>query len=305
MSAEMGRVAVLMGGHSAERNVSLMSGAAVLESLLRSGVDAHAFDPAERDLCELRRDGVDRAFVILHGRGGEDGTVQGMLESMCIRYTGSGVMASAIAMDKWRTKMIWAACGLPTPRYAILDASSDWAAVASELGMPLFVKPVHEGSSMGASKVSRAKDLRQAWEQAAQFDELVIAEEFIDGAELTAPFLNDEALPLIRIEAPGGNYDYQNKYFSDDTLYHCPSGLPEAQENALRALAIKSARVLGCRGWGRADLMLTRDGLPYLLEMNTAPGMTGHSLVPMAARQAGLDFDALCLRILEGAGLGR
>lgn len=300
----MGKVAVLFGGRSAERNVSLMSGAAVLESLLRSGVDAHAFDPAEKDLCDLRREGFDKAFVILHGRGGEDGTVQGLLETMQIPYTGSGVMASAIAMDKWRTKMVWAACGLPTPRYALLDAHTDWKAVVEDLGLPLFVKPVHEGSSMGASKVTCAEDLESAWKQAAQFDNLVIAEEFIDGAELTAPFLNDQALPLIRIEAPGGNYDYQNKYFTDDTVYHCPSGLPSEQEQTLRALALKSAQVLGCRGWGRADLMLTREGRPYLLEMNTTPGMTGHSLVPMSARQAGLDFDALCLRILEGATLG-
>lgn len=300
----MGKVAVLLGGNSAERNVSLMSGAAVLESLRRSGVDAHPFDPAEKDLCELKREGFERVFVILHGRGGEDGTVQGMLETMRIPYTGSGVMASAIAMDKWRTKMIWAACGLPTPRYALLDQETDWRAVVEDLGLPMFVKPVHEGSSMGASKVTRAEDLESAWKQAAQFDTLVIAEEFIDGAELTAPFLNNEALPLIRIQAPGGNYDYQNKYFSDDTVYHCPSGLPDEQEQALRTLALKSAQVLGCRGWGRADLMLTREGRPYLLEMNTTPGMTGHSLVPMSARQAGLDFDALCLNILEGATLG-
>ena len=304
MSVNFGKVAVLMGGASAEREVSLMSGGAVLAALRARAVDAHAFDPAEQDLHLLKEQGYDRAFVILHGRGGEDGTVQGMLEMMGVPYTGSGVMASAIAMDKWRTKMIWAACGLPTPRYAILNEQSDWDAVVADLGLPLFVKPVHEGSSMGATRVDAATELRDAWVSAARYDDLVIAEEFITGAELTAPFLGDRALPLIRIEAPGGNYDYQNKYFSDDTVYHCPSGLPAEQEARLQALALRSAQVLGCRGWGRADLMLTQDGRPYLLEMNTAPGMTGHSLVPMAAKAAGLDFEALCLAILEGARLG-
>lgn len=304
MSKDFGKVAVLLGGASAEREVSLMSGAAVLAALRGAGVDAHPFDPAERDLCRLGEDGFARAFIVLHGRGGEDGTVQGMLELMRIPYTGSGVMASALAMDKWRTKMIWRACGLPTPRHAILEAASDWDAVVRELGLPIFVKPVHEGSSMGATKVTAAGQLRDAWALAARYDDLVIAEEFIDGAELTAPFLGERVLPLIRIEAPGGNYDYQNKYFSDDTRYHCPCGLPPEQEAALQAMVKKSAHVLGCRGWGRADLMLTGDGRPYLLEMNTAPGMTGHSLVPMSAKAAGLSFEALCLAILEGARLG-
>lgn len=304
MKQRFGKVAVLMGGASAEREISLMSGAAVLAALCRAGVDAHRFDPAERDPLGLRDEGFERAFVILHGRGGEDGTIQGLLETLRLPYTGSGVMASAIAMDKWRTKMVWAACGLPTPRYAILDERTDWDAVAADLGLPIFVKPVHEGSSMGATKVTEAGQLREAWALAARYDSLVIAEEFIVGAELTAPFLADQVLPLVRIEAPGGNYDYQNKYFSDDTLYHCPSGLPSAQETELRALVRRSAEVLGCRGWGRADLILTEDGRPYLLEMNTTPGMTGHSLVPMSARAAGIDFDALCLRILEEARLG-
>lgn len=304
MSKDFGKVAVLLGGASAEREVSLMSGTAVLAALRAAGVDAHAFDPAERELWRLKEEGFARAFIVLHGRGGEDGTVQGLLELMQIPYTGSGVMASALAMDKWRTKMIWSACGLPTPRYAILDAASDWDAVVRELGLPIFVKPVHEGSSMGATKVTEVGQLRDAWALAARFDDLVIAEEFIAGAELTAPLLGDRVLPLIRIEAPGGNYDYQNKYFSDDTRYHCPSGLPAEQEAALQAMVKKCAQVLGCRGWGRADLMLTADGRPYLLEMNTAPGMTGHSLVPMAAKVAGLSFEALCLEILEGARLG-
>ncbi|MBN8441435.1 MAG: D-alanine--D-alanine ligase [Thauera sp.] len=299
-----GKVAVLFGGSSAEREISLMSGRAVLAALQEAGVDAYAFDPAERDLHALKDEGFDRVFIALHGRGGEDGTVQGALELMGIPYTGSGVMASALAMDKWRTKMVWLAAGLPTPRYAILDAATDWDAVVRDLGLPIFVKPVHEGSSMGATKVTEAGQLRAAWELAARYDSLVIAEEFISGAELTAPFLEDRALPLVRIVAPEGNYDYQNKYFSDDTRYDCPCGLPEAEEAALQALVMKSARVLGCRGWGRADLILTADGRPYLLELNTSPGMTGHSLVPMSARVAGLGFEALCIEILDGARLG-
>lgn len=300
-AGQFGKVAVVMGGSSAERDISLLSGKAVLAGLLRAGVDAHAFDPAEQDLSELRRQGFDRVFLILHGRGGEDGTIQGALEQMGLPYTGSGVMASAIAMDKWRTKMLWLAAGLPTPRYAILDANSDWEAIAADLGLPIFVKPVHEGSSFGATKVTEASQLAAAWQLAARYDSLVIAEEFISGAELTAPFLGNEALPLVRIEAPGGNYDYQNKYFTDAVRYHCPSGLPEAQEKELQALILKAAAVLGCRGWGRADLFLTAEGRPYLLEMNTAPGMTDHSLVPMAARTAGISFDELVLRILAQA----
>jgi len=304
MRRKFGKVAVLLGGASAEREVSLMSGNAVLAALQRAGVDAHGFDPAAQDLHVLKEQGFDRAFIALHGRGGEDGTVQGMLELLKIPYTGSGVMASALSMDKWRTKMVWAACGLPTPRYAILSADTDWDAVAADLGLPIFVKPVHEGSSMGATKVVAAGQLKAAWELAARFDDLVLAEEFVSGAELTIPFLGSRALPVIRIEAPGGNYDYQNKYFTDDTRYLCPSGLPAEQEQALQALVMKSAQVLGCRGWGRADLILTADGRPYLLEMNTSPGMTGHSLVPMAAKVAGMDFTALCLAILEDARLG-
>lgn len=304
MKQRFGKVAVLFGGSSAEREVSLMSGSAVLAALQAAGVDAHAFDPAERDLHILKEEGFDRAFIALHGRGGEDGTVQGALELMGIPYTGSGVMASALSMDKWRTKMVWLACGLPTPRYAILEADTDWEAVVADLGLPIFVKPVHEGSSMGATKVTEAGQLRAAWELAARYDSLVIAEEFISGQELTAPFLEDRALPLVRIVAPDGNYDYQHKYFTEDTRYDCPCGLPEAEEAALQALVMKSARVLGCRGWGRADLILTDDGRPYLLEMNTSPGMTGHSLVPMSARVAGLSFEALCLTLLEGARLG-
>ena len=305
MTQQFGKVAVLFGGSSAEREVSLMSGRSVLEALQGAGVDAHAFDPAERDLVALRDEGFSRAFIALHGRGGEDGTLQGMLELLRIPYTGSGVMASALAMDKWRTKMVWAAAGLPTPRYAILEANSDWAAIEAMLGLPIFVKPVHEGSSMGATKVTRSGQLHEAWALAAQYDSLVIAEEFIVGGEYTAPFLGDMALPLIRIDAPDGNYDYQHKYFSDETRYLCPCGLPAEKERELQALVMQSARLLGCRGWGRADFMLTAEGRPYLLELNTAPGMAGHSLVPMAAREAGIDFAALCLRILEDARLDR
>ena len=302
--ADFGKVAVLMGGRSAEREISLMSGKNVLEGLKRKGVDAHAFDPAERELFELKRDGYQRAFLILHGRYGEDGTVQGALETMGIPYTGSGVMASALCMDKLRTKLVWLALGIPTPRHAVLTADSDWGSVAKDLGLPLIVKPAHEGSSIGLTKVATLEKIQPAYELAAKCDTLVIAEEFIGGRELTAAFLEDRALPLIRIEAPQGNYDYQNKYFTDVVKYHCPSGLPIAQERELQATVIRAANALGCAGWGRADLMLRADGRAFLLEMNTAPGMTGHSLVPMAARAAGIEFDDLVLRILELAHVG-
>ena len=299
-----GKVAVLFGGSSAEREVSLMSGQAVLAALQGAGVDAHGFDPAEQSLDVLRKEQFERAFIILHGRGGEDGTVQGALELLKIPYTGSGVMASALSMDKWRTKLIWLANGLPTPRYVILHEKSDWSAVVQKLGLPIFVKPVHEGSSMGACKVTSASELPAAWASAARYDDLVIAEEFIQGQELTIPFLGDRVLPIVRISAPDGKYDYQNKYFNDETRYDCPSGLPPEQEAALQEMVIQSARVLGCRGWGRVDVILRDDGQPYLLEMNTLPGMTGHSLVPKSAAVAGLSFEALCLEILAGARLG-
>ncbi|MCB1961137.1 MAG: D-alanine--D-alanine ligase [Rhodocyclaceae bacterium] len=302
--SRFGKVAVLLGGSSAEREVSLMSGGAVLAALQGLGVDAHPFDPAQTDLHALKEQGFERAFIALHGRGGEDGTVQGMLELLGIPYTGSGVMASALSMDKWRTKLVWLAAGLPTPKFEILHADSDWSAVVEALGLPIFVKPVHEGSSMGATKVTDVAQLPEAWALAARFDTLVIAEAFIEGQELTVPFLGDEVLPVVRIVAPDGNYDYQHKYFTDDTQYFCPSGLPEAQEQHLRALMAQAARVLGCRGWGRGDLILAADGTPHLLEMNTSPGMTNHSLVPMSARVAGYSFEQLCLSILECARLG-
>lgn len=302
MSA-VGKVAVLMGGPSAEREISLISGAAVLAALKSKDIDAHAFDPAERELFELKRHGFDRAFIALHGRYGEDGTVQGALEVMRIPYTGSGVMASALAMDKWRTKLVWEASGIPTPRFAMVTAATAWDRVVELLGLPIIVKPVREGSTIGLTKVAAAAALPAAHELAARYDELVIAEEFIVGQELTASVLGEAALPLVRIEAPQGNYDYRNKYFTDDTKYYCPAGVPEALEAAIRAVTLESFRVLGCRGWGRADLILRPDGSYSFLEMNTSPGMTGHSLVPMAAKAAGLGYAELCVRILEGARL--
>ena len=304
MSA-FGKVAVLMGGKSAEREISLMSGGGVLKALRSKGVDAHEFDPSKRDLADLRREGFARCFIALHGRGGEDGTIQGGLECLGIPYTGSGVLGSAIGMDKWRTKMIWLANGLPTPRYRMLSAHDDWDAVARDLGLPLIVKPANEGSTLGLTKVTDAAQLPAAYELAAKkFHDMALAEQFIDGPEFTASILGETALPLIRIEAPQGNYDYQNKYFTDDTKYHCPCGLPAAEEQALQALAVRAFRLVGCSGWGRVDLMLDRSGNPSLLEVNTSPGMTGHSLVPMAARQIGIAYEDLCVKVLEGAHVG-
>ena len=299
-----GKVAVLTGGRSAEREISLMSGKNVLEALRTAGCDAHAFDPAEREIFDLKREGYARVFIALHGRYGEDGTVQGALELMGIPYTGSGVLGSALAMDKVRTKMVWAAAGIPTPRFEVIDAQSDWAGVAIRLGLPLIVKPVREGSTIGLTKVAKTADLPQAYALAARHDALVMAEEFAAGDELTAGFLGEQVLPLIRIEAPQGNYDYQNKYFSDETKYHCPCGLPKDEERRIGELAMQSARALDCAGWGRADLIRRADGSVQFLEMNTSPGMTGHSLVPMAAKQAGLSFAALVTRILELAHVG-
>ena len=299
------KVAVLMGGKSAEREVSLMSGRGVLEALRSKGVDAHAFDPAERDLADLRREGYARCFIALHGRGGEDGTLQGALEVMGIPYTGSGVLGSAIAMDKWRSKMIWQAAGLPTPRYRVLAEGDDWDAVARELGLPLIVKPANEGSTLGLTKVTTAAQLPAAYELAAcKYRDLALAERFVDGPEYTVSIVGDTALPLIRIEAPQGNYDYRNKYFTNDTRYVCPCDLPERNESELKALALRAFRLLGCSGWGRVDLMLDAAGAPWLLEVNTAPGMTGHSLVPIAARAVGISYEELCVKILEGAHVG-
>lgn len=302
--SDLGKIAVLMGGLSAEREISLMSGGKVLEALRGAGMDAHAFDPARQEIFELKREGFQRAFIALHGRYGEDGTVQGALELMRIPYTGSGVMASALAMDKVRTKMVWTSAGIPTPRFEVIGIDSDWSGVVSRLGLPLIVKPVREGSTIGLTKITQATELPQAYALAARHDAMVMAEEFVSGEELTGGFLGDVALPLIRIEAPQGNYDYQNKYFSDETKYHCPCGLPQAEEQGIRELVMQCARALGCAGWGRADLIRRADGSVQFLEMNTSPGMTGHSLVPMAARQAGLSFEDLVIRILELAHVG-
>ena len=295
---DFGKVAVLMGGKSSEREISLMSGTAVLKALQGRGVDAHAFDPAERALADLPREKFARAFIALHGRYGEDGTVQGALELMDLPYTGSGVLASALSLDKWRTKLVWQATGIATPNYVLLEAASDWGRVVQALGLPLIVKPVHEGSTIGLTKVQTAADMPAAYALAARYDSLVLAEEFVAGQELTAAVLGEIALPLVRIEAPEGNYDYQNKYFTDSTRYHCPSGVRADKEDEIRAATLKAFKVLGCSGWGRADMMLRADGRYSFLEMNTSPGMTGHSLVPMAARQAGIDFPELVVRIL-------
>ncbi|BBP05771.1 D-alanine--D-alanine ligase [Sulfuriferula plumbiphila] len=299
-----GKVGVLLGGRSAEREVSLKSGAAVLAALLRQGVDAHAFDPAERDLPDLARAHFDRVIIALHGRYGEDGTIQGALELLGIPYTGSGVMASALALDKWRTKLLWQAAGVPTPEYALLDAETDFDAVVRKLGLPIFVKPAREGSSIGMSKVTAAGDLKPAWEKAAQSDTLVLAERFIGGGEYTCAIVGDSVLPMIRLVPKKDFYDFEAKYLRDDTEYRVPCGLSAAEEQAIQALARKAFEVLGCSGWARLDVMLDAAGKPYFLEANTSPGMTDHSLVPMAARAAGMDFDMLVLKILESARVG-
>lgn len=296
---KFGKVGVLLGGNSAEREVSLKSGAAVLAALQRQGVDAHAFDPARRSLGDLAMAEFDRVFIALHGRYGEDGCMQGALELMGLPYTGSGVMASAIGMDKWRTKLLWQAAGLPTPEWALLEASSAFEAIEKQLGLPIFVKPAREGSSIGMSKVKQAGELKAAYEKAAGFDSLVLAEKFVDGGEFTCAVLGEQPLPMIHLVPKNEFYDYEAKYLRDDTEYRCPCDLPAEQEKAIQALCLKAFNVVGCTGWGRVDVMLDSQGNPYLLEINTSPGMTDHSLVPMSARVAGIDFDALCLRILE------
>ena len=303
--SEFGKVAVLLGGPSAEREISQLSGNAVVGALRSKGVDAHPFDPAERELFDLKRDGFARVFVALHGRFGEDGTVQGALETLGIPYTGSGVAASSLSMDKWRTKLVWTASGIPTPPWRVVDASTDWMRIVAELGDKLIVKPAHEGSTIGITKVTTFDhgELATAYGEAARHDSLVLVEELVEGIELTAAVLGDRVLPLVRIDAPDGNYDYENKYFTDDVKYHCPSGIDPAIEAMIRADTLRAFRILGARGWGRADLILRADATYSFLELNTSPGMTGHSLVPMAAKEAGLPFADLCVAILRLASV--
>jgi D-alanine-D-alanine ligase len=301
---DFGKVAVMMGGKSAEREVSLKSGAAVLAALRASGVDAHGFDPRDKALEALHAEGFKRVFIALHGRGGEDGTLQGALDLLAIPYTGSGVLASALALDKWRSKLVWQASGLPVPDFVVLDAASDFAAIEARLGLPLFVKPANEGSSIGISKVKQAGELRAAYELAARYDSCVIAEKYLAGGEFTVGILTGQALPVIRIVPATEFYDYDAKYLRDDTEYRIPSGLGEKSEAEMRDLALRAYAVLGGRGWGRMDLMLDAAGRIYCLEANTAPGMTDHSLVPMAARAAGIEFPQLVLKLLEEARYG-
>lgn len=305
---QMGKVAVLMGGRSAEREVSLMSGQGVLTALRAQGVDAHAFDPAEQGLDALRALGVQRCFIALHGRFGEDGTVQGALELLGIPYTGPGVMASALAMDKLMTKRIWLAEGLPTPAWRQVHSAKQTREAFHALGSPMIIKPVREGSTIGLTKVTTLEQCDAAFALAREQDPLVMCEQFIAGDEVTCPVLGTgdqaRALPIIRIVAPDGNYDYQNKYFTDDTQYLVPSGLPTSEEANIQALVLKAFKALDCRGWARADVMIdqhTRQ--PYLLEINTSPGMTSHSLVPMSARATGMDYENLCLQLLASASL--
>ncbi len=306
--ADLGKVAVLMGGRSAEREVSLMSGTGVLAALRSKGVDAHAFDPAERDLGDLRREGFQRCFIALHGRFGEDGTVQGALELLGIPYTGPGVMASAVAMDKLMTKRIWIAEGLATPAWRQVHSAAETRAAFEALGSPMIVKPVREGSTIGLTKVVTLDQCDAAYALAAGQDPMVMCEQFIAGDEVTCPVLGSgpaaRALPVIRIVAPDGNYDYQHKYFTDDTQYLVPCGLPEGEEATIQALVRKAFLTLDCRGWARADVMIdAKTRKPWLLEINTSPGMTGHSLVPMSARASGLSYEDLCLTLLASAAL--
>jgi D-alanine-D-alanine ligase len=303
-----GKVAVLMGGASAEREVSLMSGQGVLQALRSQGVDAHAFDPSERDLADMKRDCFDCCFIALHGRFGEDGTVQGALELLGIAYTGSGVMASSMAIDKVMTKRLWRAEGLPTPAWHVVDSAAATRDAFAELGSPMIVKPAREGSTIGLTKVATLDQCGVAYALAAQHDTEVLCEQFIAGDEVTIAVLGSgataTALPVIRIVALEGNYDYQNKYFTDTTQYLVPCGLPAGEESQIQALVLKAYRSLGCRGWARADVMIDgRTRQPYLLEINTSPGMTGHSLVPMAAKAAGISYPTLCVLVLQLASL--
>lgn len=301
--ADLGKVAVLMGGLSAEREVSLKSGGAVLGALKSRDVDVHGIDVGRDVIQTLQSGQYDRVFIALHGRGGEDGVIQAVLEALHIPYTGSGVLGSALCMDKIKSKQIWHAASLPTPMFVELNEATQWKEVVSELGLPIAVKPAREGSSIGTARVNDAGDLESAWRNAAEFDDVVMAEPWVQGDEYTVAILSGIALPMIRLETPREFYDYQAKYETDDTLYHCPCGLDEATEKRLQALALRAFEVLGARGWGRVDLMMDGNGKPWLLENNTVPGMTDHSLVPMAAKQAGIEFDELVWRILCDAKL--
>lgn len=296
---EFGKVALLLGGQSAEREVSLKSGSAVLAALERRGVDVHALDPAESGTLErLRTEGFDRVFIILHGRGGEDGQIQGALETIALPYTGSGVLGSALGMDKYRCKVLWRGCGLPTADFALLRSEADLGQ-AQALGFPLMIKPAHEGSSIGMARADDSGQLAGAWRAAAEHDPLVLAERWISGPEYTCAVLDGEALPIIRLETPNAFYDYDAKYIADTTSYICPCELPDQDELRFRDMCVEAFEAVGASGWGRVDFMLDGEGEPSLLEVNTVPGMTDHSLVPMAAKVHGLDFDALVWRILE------
>ncbi|CAM5781558.1 D-alanine--D-alanine ligase [Castellaniella caeni] len=305
MTTSFGRVGVLYGGVSAEREVSLMSGAGVCAALREAGVDAHLFDTGRQSLAELAAAGFERVFIALHGRFGEDGTVQGALELLRIPYTGSGPLASGLAMDKIATKHLWLQHGLPTPRFAMLNSQSPLDGLADDLGLPLIVKPAHEGSTLGLTRVESAAQLPQALALACQHDDCALAEQFIRGRELTVPILgagdDARALPVIEIIAPQGNYDYEHKYVSDETQYICPAQLPDSLARQVQALCVQAYRILGCEGWGRADVMLDAQNRPWLLEMNTSPGMTGHSLVPMGAKANGMSYAELCVAILATA----
>jgi len=304
---QFGKVGVLYGGRSAEREVSIMSGTGVHEALVSAGVDAHLFDTGRQTFADLERAGFDRVFITLHGRYGEDGTIQGALELLGIPYTGSGAAASALAMDKVMTKRVWLQHGLPTPAFEVLGEDTELRLVPDRLGLPLMIKPPHEGSTVGITKVRGYSDMKESYELAARFDSEVLAEQFVTGRELTVALLGTgrgaRALPVIEIVAPDGNYDYEHKYFSDDTQYFCPADLPEELASEVRRVSVAAYRALGCEGWGRADLMLDKENRPWLIEMNTSPGMTSHSLVPKAAQAAGMSYPELCVSILSEAAL--
>ena len=301
---DFGKVAVLMGGFSSEREVSLNSGAAIVAALQSRGIDAHPFDPKAQDIVQLKALGFQTAFNTLHGTYGEDGTVQGLLEALGVPYTGCGVMASAIGMDKYRTKLVWQGLGLPVPEFAVLHDNSDFAAIERELGLPLFVKPAVEGSSVGLVKVKEAGSLKAAYQSVKHLHGEILAERFIGGGEYTCAVLNGQALPSIHIIPATEFYDYEAKYNRDDTVYQCPSDLNEADEALMRSLSVRAFAAIGGQGWGRVDFLKDTDGKLYLLEVNTLPGMTGHSLVPKAAAQSGLSFADLCVEILKTAHVG-